>query len=103
MPLSLIIILLFVAAVTVICCWTVTVWWRAMIRNPRWVIVFPAAVPLIIFGPLFAIGSAATQLGIGRKTQFISAVLCLLAVAVVSFRGAWKYHHIRRDRARPNV
>ena len=100
---SLIILLLLVAAAAAISCLIVTVWWRTMMRNPRWVMLLPVVVPLILFGPLFAIDSAGKHLGIPRNMQVISGMFCLLAVVVVSFRGARRFHYTRRDHARPNV
>lgn len=34
-------------------------WWRSMMANDRWVLLFPVALPAIIFAPMFVVGPTA--------------------------------------------
>ena len=74
-----------------------------MIRDTCWVALFPVVVPLVLLRPPFIVGRVASGLGLTLNTQFALNMLWLLPTALVSFRGAWKYHYSRRDRAQPNV
>jgi hypothetical protein len=103
MPQPVILMLLVAFAVTAADCYVVSVWWRAMIRDTRWIALFPLAVPIILFGPMFVFSRAAAALAIDSTIRNVLLLLCLGAVAVTSLRCALRYHYMRRDHAHPNV
>ncbi len=103
MPHSVILMLLVALGVTAADCYFVSVWWRAIIRDTRWIVLFPVAVPIILFGPMFILSRAAAVLAIDATIRYVLLLLCLGAVAATSLRCALRYHYMQRDHAQPNV
>ncbi len=92
--------LLVIAAVVAVNVTVLRLWWRAAIAKPRSVVVLlllPLMLATILFGPLFAVGTAAAWAFTGRPPWlvFIFSMLWLLPTFIVSFRYAQEYQRTR--------
>jgi hypothetical protein len=99
--------LLAVVAAAVAVNWCILrFWWRAIITNNRWILLFPIALPLMLFGPMYVVGSAEAW-ALPNETgwqRFSFAMLWLLPTFFISFLYARKYHHSRSTSAhKPHV
>jgi hypothetical protein len=98
--------LLFVIGVVIaVNCFVVHVWWHAVIRDHRWVFLFPVALPLVLFGPMWVVGLAAQRFspGVAGAQKFTLTILWLVPTLFASLLGARRFHYSRRDHGSTNV
>ena len=97
MPQRVLGLLLIIACVTAVNWCILRMWWRAITANNRWIFLFPFALPLVLFVPMYVVRSAElwalpTETGWQR---LVTMMLWLLPTLVASYIGAQKYHHSR--------